>query len=272
MVARRVEQLLAALNAALLLAGLVVSPPARAQEGAVPAPGGARVRSTRVVPEAYRGACPVILRFEGEIQKGAWGLVEYHWARSDGSRTPPAELDFPIQGEFRGSPVRTVAMTWRVAPEPGQQTWAELVIDSPETTTSAAARAVARITCVHAVPDPCAALAEHGPITSLVQQCAERRFEEAASRLDDLAGRFELTLEPDPADPPETLRRDSEVERLEAFRDSQASWRRYRWQACQEVYMETYPGSSAGARRLECLRELTEERSRFLERRLSPEE
>jgi uncharacterized protein YecT (DUF1311 family) len=260
--------------AAFVLLGLaLLELPAAAQQAAVPAPGGAWVLATRVVPESYRGACPVTLRFEGEIQKGAWGLVEYHWERSDGSRTPAGEIDFPLQGEFRGSPVERVEMAWNVEPAPGEEVWAELVIDSPRTTRSQAARAVARIACSSdTLPDPCAALAEHGPITSLVQQCAERRFREAEAKLSRLVERFERTLEPDPAEPADSVLRQVASRRLAALRASQAAWSRFRKQACEEVYLEFFPGSSAGARRLDCLRELTESRTDYLERRLASEE
>jgi uncharacterized protein YecT (DUF1311 family) len=246
------------------------------QEAAVPAPGGARVVAVRVEPESHRGPCPVSLRFTGEIEKGAWGLVEYHWVRSDGSRTPSVEIDFPIQGEFRGSPVERVAMSWSVEPASGEEVWAELVIDSPPPATPAA-RAVARVSCTGAGPaaDPCAELTELGPITSLVRQCAERRIAEAEAELREVVKRFESTLRPSRSatgDSTERSLRQIELRRADAFRSSQTTWEQFRHQACEEVYLETFPGSSATARRLECLRELTEERRRQLERRLSPEE
>lgn len=213
------------------------------------------------------------LHFEAEIQKGSWGLVEYHWQRSDGSRGPAGEIDFPLQGEYRGSPIERVTMSWRLGPVPGDAVWAELVIDSPRPAPSGAARAAARISCTGtALPDPCAALAEHGPITSLVRQCAARRLQEAEARLAALVGRFERALEPDPQEPADSVLRQAASRRLAAFRASQATWVRFRQEACEEVYFETFPGSSAGARRFDCQHELTEARASYLWRRLTYDE
>lgn len=124
-------------------------------------------------------------------------------------------------------------------------------------------------------PDPCEALAEHGPVTSLVRQCAEQRFRQAGARLAELVERLESEIALAPLgpgsepDPTAELLHDVAQRRFEAFRASQASWHRYRERACEEVYLETYPGSMAASHRAECLRNITEERVGYLAKRLA---
>lgn len=241
----------------------------------MPAPGPAIVLQQTVQPSAYRGVCPVTLRFAALIQKASWGAVRYHWVKSDGTQTQTESIDFALN-----EAPKQVSMRWQVDPGQSREVWATLAINEPPHSIARAAKATATVVCTgrpggraSRTADACAEVESVGPIGSQVRQCAEQRYHQAHDELTKTVAELSATLQPDttPAPNADTVR-EAEKRRLESLRESQSLWQDYRDSACQEVYYETWPGSMAESRRLECLRELTELRTAFLRRRLESAE
>ena len=257
---------------------VLTTPLLAANETRLPVSWPAWVVRNSVEPVVYRGPCPAALRFTGEIAKETWGDVDYHWVRSDGSRSPSAQIDFNAQGPH----VKSVAMQWRVDPQPGQQVWAALEIKSPPGSQSNVGKAVAKVICTNRPVarqrgtgdnlsiDPCTEASDTGPTTAAVWQCAEKRRHDAEAELAQVVEDFLTRLTPLPTEKPdEAGLHQSERKRLEVFQTSQRLWSDYRVEACEEVYLEYWPGSSAKIHRTDCLTQLSKERTQYLRGRLA---
>ena len=232
----------------------------------MPAPGPALVLKQSIQPANYSGTCPVSLRLVAVIEKGAWGTVEYHWMRSDGTRSAREVVDFRLH-----EAPKTVVSSWRAAPRDGEVVWASVVITEPANSLVTAPRASARVVCTSpgAVEDPCGKIEEVGPIGSLVRQCAQTNHEVAEREMARVIEQFGATLESaDQVGSGGEGEADSAVRRKTAFTESQQAWEIYKVSACDEVYLETWPGSMAETARIECLREFTEVRTEYIRRRL----
>jgi hypothetical protein len=77
-------------------------------------------------PTSYSGVCPVTITFSADIQTSAGGTVNYHWQRSDGSKSPVETITFSDAGS------QTVSESWTVG-TPGQvyNGWDQVYIDEP---------------------------------------------------------------------------------------------------------------------------------------------
>ena len=165
-------------------------------------------------------------------------------------------------------------MLWTVDRPPDDEVWAALVIAEPTESSTPARRATARVICTNrAEANACARLDEVGPIGSLVRECAEQRYLVAEEALGRAAATFVESLGvPASTESAEDPTAEADAKRRAFFEESQASWEAYRSAACEEAYYEFWPGSMAATARLECLIELTESRSAYLQNRLEVQE
>jgi hypothetical protein len=86
-------------------------PCAAATMAATPAPklGQVTRMSLRAVPREYRGPCPKVIRFIGEITFDGPGKMLYHIERSDGAKPTNAK-----EVSFAGAGTKRVDDTWEI--------------------------------------------------------------------------------------------------------------------------------------------------------------